>query len=184
MVVSYWAGEPYRIEAEALRMTLDSFSVPHVIERLPDTGRWETNCNLKAEFLIRMREAWAGPLVWLDADARVKGSLEPLDGLACDVGLHRFRGREVLSGTLLLNDTPGCRALLEEWAVECSTNPYEWDQRNLAAALKTMAALRFNPLSVRELGPEWCWVEGLSERYHKGVEPVIVQTQASRRLRT
>lgn len=142
-------------------------------------GSWDSNTRYKAEFLRRMREAYIGPIVWLDADAEVVKQPIAFDVLDdYDVAFHRFAGRELLSGTLWLGDTDYARALLDKWCKRCEQKPSQWDQKSLDDAVG-----RVHGLAVHELPAEYCFIFDLSRRLHPNADPVIVHHQASRTLK-
>lgn len=189
MIISaYTRDNGYAVEAARLAASLDAVGVPYLLEAYDNRGSWVRNCAYKASFLLRMRDTVDGPLLWLDADARVAGDPWPyLAGLDCDIAAHKLGGHELISSTVYLNDTDACLGLLGRWVAAQETRPNVWDQKVLQATIEeSPSAVRF-----AELPPELCWIEAdrggtaidISERHYGKREPVIIQTQASRRLK-
>ena len=172
--VSFYTGPGYAEEAEGLRRSLAAHDLPHWIEPLDDTGAWVTNCAQKPAFLRRAREHFRGPLVWLDADARVVRPPTLFDTLDCDVAGHWFKGAELLSSALYFADTEAARQILDAWCAQQERNRVVWDQKVLQHVLLHGA-------------PGWRIVDlpaQYSAIFDAGIaDPVIVQGQASRRLK-
>ena len=140
-----------------------------------DRYSWAANCAQKAEVCNDVRHDQAGPILWLDADAEVRRSLDGLDALCegYDVA-HGVRGKKVLSGTLWLANTPKASELCEDWHARCTAEPQVWDQRHLADAIKATGARAL------ALPPAYCYIDTISAREHPDVEPIIYHKQASR----
>ena len=129
----YSLGTDYEREAGLLRHSLDRVGMAHDITGFEDRGGWYANTSYKAEFIRDQRQKHRGPLLYIDVDAFVHGNCNRyFEGLAArgvDFGAHWFHGpakghdkRKVrdegwwmLSGTLFLGDTDGCRRLLDTW---------------------------------------------------------------------
>jgi hypothetical protein len=168
----------YTGEAAGLVASLELFGLPHDVALVPPLGNWTANCGHKPSFLLSMAEKWPGrPLVWLDADARVRQYPALFDSLDADFACHFKDGRELLSGTLYFAPTAPAAELLRRWEERCRTAPGEWDQRNLQAVV----AEGVPGLRVAELPPQYVQIFDLMA--HHG-EPVILHRQASRKLKT
>lgn len=199
LVVAYFSeGTPYEREADLLRASLERVGMPHRIDPVPDRGGWYANTAYKAEFLGAVREEESGPLLYLDVDAVVHASCEcyfdRLGTRGIDFGAHWFRGparkptgREVtremprmLSGTLFLGDTAGCRALLSNWRAlnelwRSRGIVQGGGQKNLWFTLTCMPGLRTERLSGR-----YCRVFDKPWAYDPNEPVVIEHTIASR----
>jgi hypothetical protein len=175
LVASYYSP-PYRREAMGLMESLDALGLDdYAVTAIEDRGSWERNCAFKPTFIRHKMVAHDRPIVWLDADARVRSKpvlFDTLDGF--DFACHYRYGVELLSGTLWFGNTPGGWALLREWEYECAAHPDEWDQRCLAVAVPKVPGLRTYVLPAE-------YVRVFDDP--KMGEAVIEHMQASRRLR-
>src|SRR5262245_6296868 len=92
----------YRAEAMELAETARQFGVHLQAVAILDSGDWCANCAQKPAVIRQVMQQHDGPVVWLDADARVRQFPSLLFDLAetnCDVAFHRRHGVELLSGT-------------------------------------------------------------------------------------
>lgn len=188
IISAYTRNNGYAQEVARLSAQLDGLDVPYLIEAYRDQGSWVKNCAYKAAYLMHMRATIEGPLLWLDADARPVSDPWPhLQGLDCDIACHKLGGHELISSTVYLADTDACMNLMGQWVAMQHEQGDVWDQKVLQSAISLLGpSVRF-----AELPPELCWIEAepgsgqldISEREYGKREPVIIQTQASRRLR-
>lgn len=167
----------YSFPAQHLKKSLDKFSLPYKIEVFPDRGSWVENCAYKAEFILK-NLIENDSIVWLDADCIVHKNPSLFYEIKSDIGFHKFRGHELLSGTLFFNNTHASRSVVESWILLNEQNPNVWDQRNLAKAVK-----EDDGLEIYELPPEYCFIFDLGRQVYGELDPVIEHFQASRRIR-
>jgi hypothetical protein len=174
-VCYYTENTAYEQEAEHLRKSLDAFHLDYEIQSRPSRGSWELNCNYKAKFIREMLNKYRHRrVVWLDADARLVRFPQDLHEIEEDFAVHRLNGHELISATMYFAPGSKSRRLVERWIQVNRDNPQEWDQRNLDKALKGWRGKEGN------LAVEYCAIVG--HKTHP-IEPVIIQTQASRRLK-
>jgi len=179
----YTRGNGYEAEAMELGRTLDHFGLPGDLVPLPPFSNWVEACGYKPVFIQRMREKHGKrPLVWLDADARVRQYPRLfLDmPLGTDFAAHwkdktDSEPGELLSGTLYFAPTKAADELLADWARTCSARPREWDQHVLQNLVEGREGLK-----VQNLPPNYTQIFDLMAG---AGEPVIEHMQASRRLR-
>jgi hypothetical protein len=170
----------YTAEAMELGKTLDDFGLRAEIIAVPPFSSWTEACAYKPVFLQSMRQKHgARPLVWLDADARVRQYPRLFLDMPPDVDFaaHWKDDEELLSGTLYFGATPAADRLLTAWAKSCSERPGDWDQRVLQDLVDGMKAA---DLKVEHLPPTYTQIYDLMA---SAGEPVIEHMQASRRLR-
>lgn len=170
-VLSYWAGERYKIHALSLAASCATHGHECRIVEMPDTGSWIRNCALKASVVHAFLRDIDEPFLFIDADAHVVAPLDPILKAHGDIGVHRFRGNWVCSGTILIRPTLAAREIVTRWRVLSDTNPEIWDSDHLEQAFSEI------PATVGLLGPEWCWINGLSHRYYPSIEPKVVHLQ-------
>jgi hypothetical protein len=182
----YTIGNGYEAEAEELVRTLDAHRLPHCVRGVTLEGStWRSATQYKAEFVREMQKAHPDrPIVWLDADARVKSRPRLFDCLDCHFAAHWYRHKELLSSTLYFAPGEAARKLVEKWVAKNLERPNMRcaDQRNLQHVAERQKGLR-----VVNLPAEYAWIDGgravdMSARTYGRRHPVIVQEQASRRL--
>ena len=173
-VVAYFSPA-YKDEADRLIDSLRPWGLKREIVPIPGFGSWINNVRYKPTFLLEMLDKVEGPLLYLDADATVDRYPSLFDGMEGDIAVHLRNGRELLSGTIYLNNTDATRSLLKLWERECKDNPDKWDQRCLQTVLGN------NQFIVRDLPPEYCAI--FDRMPEAGDHPVITHWQASRRLK-
>lgn len=173
MIISYYTDN-YSKEARNLIKSLQAFDLPHLVQNIDDRGGWDKNTHYKPIFILNelMKHEY---VVWTDADSVFKQDPVLFKELTCDVAFHRFKGSELLSGTVFFKNTPRTIQLLCEWIAINSKNPKTFDQVNLDAALKYV-----EDLVVGDLPPEYCFIFDLSREVHPNLNPVISHYQASR----
>jgi len=177
----FTAGSGYQTEAAQLAVTLDTFGLPHDIRPMLCLGSWQANTQLKSRFIADMLREYPGrPLVWLDADARVRAAPVLFQTLDCDFAAHwrddpAYPHGELLSGTLYFSGSEASVELVDDWIDECRRSPGVWDQVCLDRVIQKLSGIKVCRLpagytliydTMRHLGP-----------------PVIEHMQASRSLR-
>jgi hypothetical protein len=165
----------YAEHAAGLVASLDAFGLPHDVRAVEGGGSWVANVNRKAGFLLeRMRRHPGRPLVWLDADARVRQRPDLFDSLTCDFAAHWRHGVELLSGTMYWGPTTIARLMCESWQRRCARYPDRWDQVTLDEVVKEWEGdLKVHPLPAS-------YTRVFDDA--KMGDPVIEHLQASRQL--
>lgn len=190
--ISYATTGPYEADLAAMRASAERFSLDLTTVVRPPLERWEHGCAWKARVLLAARmwhpNDW---LCWVDADARFCQYPQMLFELTGQPNLwmaaHWFRDRELISALVLFSPHPGATGLLRAWEAACREDPAEWDQKHLQEVADPV-----RPERLYRLPPEYGWIDAgdpkrrtdLSAKYYPNAgPPVIVQTQASRRLK-
>ena len=189
-VITMATAGPYADERAELLKTLDRYGIPWYTETVGPPCDWYEAVAMKAAWIAAKRREIHGPIVWLDADARVSSYPTLFSVLAraqVQFAAHWFRGSELMTSVMYLGDTGTVQTVLDDWAVRCADSPRAFgtgDQKHLEAAITG------DGISPFILPPEYCWINGgrgdcdLSARvYGTKRDPVIVQTQASRRFK-
>jgi hypothetical protein len=175
VIVSYWTrGTAYEAEAREMEETARTCGFATDVRGVPNLGDWTLNCGMKPAYIRdRMQDHPGRPIVWLDADARIRRYPQLFNELAVDFAAHWRHGAELLSGTLWFNATPRARALVEAWCEAQLREPGKWDQ----VVLQNVITSSVPGLVIQHLPSEYtCIFDG-----DMG-EPVIEHMQASRRL--
>ena len=167
-----------------------SFDISHHIEPIESLGSWDLNTRYKAEFLLEMSYAFNTPIVWLDADAEVLQYPYLFDGLSdkCDMAVYRDQQRQLLSGTIFINNTDKAREILELWILENKAAHISiYEQYNLANVLRAAEAID-RPFNIFNLPVEYVYLKKIDKGYveqvpEDDVDPIIFHHQASRRLK-
>lgn len=185
-ISAYTVGNGYEVEAAELLKTLDAMHLPSEVVPFADQGSWQQNTQAKATFIRSRMVRYPGrPLVWLDADSRVRQYPAAFDELTCDFSAHwrvdpvNYPDHgELLSGVLYFAGNRASVQLVDSWIHECKLHPNVWDQKCLDAAVQYW--LKAETLTVTNLPASYCLI--FDSMAHLG-PPVIEQMQASRRLR-
>ncbi len=182
-VVGYYtAGTRYEVEAQRLRSSVQALGLQLELVAVPSPGDWLASVRLKPQLLLALRQRLRGPLLYVDVDAVVHSNPWPyLRGLDADVGVASHHATNVISGTVLLNDTPGAVQLLQAWIADQDRNPTAWDQHSLHNVVYAAPVAGQRPVRVQHLPLEMCRV--FDRRYHPRVGNVIEHLQASREMR-
>lgn len=174
--ISYYTYK-YKNEAAKLKQSLEALGLQYHVAGIEDQGSWDANTHYKPIF-IKQQIQNQNAVVWLDADCMVLQHPQLFFELDCDVAFHRFKGKELLSGTVFFKNTARTIELLDKWIGINKENPDVFDQKNLDQALKSMT-----DISIIELPPEYCFIFDLSKDYYPRVNPIIEHYQASRKFR-
>jgi hypothetical protein len=174
--ISYYTDK-YKNEAGKLRQSLESLGLNYHIAGIEDQGSWDANTHFKPIFIKQQIQSQSA-VVWLDADCMVLQHPSLFYELDCDIAFHRFKEKELLSGTVFFKNTARTIELLDKWIQINQENPEVFDQKNLDQALKSMT-----DISICELPSEYCFIFDLSKNYYPRVNPIIEHYQASRKFR-
>lgn len=173
VIAFFTRGTPYEEEVKNLENSLIKFQIPYDIQGVENRGSWVVNCAIKPEFIMEMLLKYPNEdLLYLDADAVV---VKPLVIPEVKfIGIHLYRGREILSGTIFLKNCNETRTLIEVWKNRQSQAKGIWDQKVLQQIIKETDF----PMTNIPLG----YVKMLG-RDNKLKDVFIEQNQASRRFK-
>lgn len=197
--VSYYT-DLYAWDAEQLIKSLARQGIQDFkVERRPQLGSWERNTQYKASFILE-KLLEGDPVVWTDADSRIKQYPPLFDTLTCDVAFFYLKKDQVpefelpknsilsqelvnrdgylQSGTMFFNYTPKTIELLNTWISINEQDHVQWDQWTLQVAVDMVLGL-----DVGILPPEYNWIDGISTNIFGSRKPVIEHLQASRKYK-
>jgi hypothetical protein len=170
-------GTRYEFEARRLAASVDALGLPIHLEKIEAIDDWLSAVRRKPFVMRQLRDKLRGPLLYVDVDAVVHANPWPyLRGYEADVAVAGHRDEQIISGTILFNDTPGATHLLDAWIEAQSANPSAWDQHALQAVSLSDDADRGYQIDF--LPPEMCKV--FDRRYNPPTEAIIEHLQASR----
>jgi hypothetical protein len=172
--------------------------IPYVYPT-PLQGSWKKNTFMKPTAILSAFDEYmrADGFLYLDADARlvnplpIRWMLRFMHNQDKHVAAHILKRRssiELLSGTMLFQNTGKARDILTRWRDEAETNPdVRGDQDILHKMLRIPKTKKFVP-EFHDLPPEWTWIAAgkrldISERLYGKRPYYIKHTQASRRIR-
>lgn len=182
LVVSFYTDDFYLREAYGLVRSCQSFGVPYFVQAVDCQGngkkakeKWLANTNHKPSFLQSLHHLFPErDLLWIDADGRVRRSIERLSGLReFVIGYHTWRGFRPASGTVLLPANPMREEFLDAWVDQVERCPTDTDQLCMQRTERKMGLVHL------ELPSEFCWIYDL-DGLDVDSTPVIEHMQASR----
>jgi len=88
-VTAYTIDTPYEQEVKGLISGLEEHGVEYSLVGYKSVGDWRKNCQNKQKFIIDTLRKGNRPVVWLDADARLRAYPKLFDNYPCDVGLYK-----------------------------------------------------------------------------------------------
>lgn len=176
-VVGFYTNDAYHREALGMAHSAKLFGLEVKLYEMPDKLDWVKNCAQKCQVLERALNEIDGPILYLDADARVREypEFDFVDGHTgvCYVDWTKVPGSkrnhtELLSGTIYL--TQESRPILKDWKRKLEDNPRAWDQQMLQRVVDGREGVFSLPLS-------YCQIFDSMKSIGS---PVIEQLQASR----
>jgi len=173
VVAFYTKDTPYQEEAKELAKTCEEHGLTLVTKGYETRGSWVQNAGIKPEFLLAMMKEHKCDLLYVDADARIRQSVD-LSFVEHDVAVHYRNEKELLSGTIFLRHTDAVMHLLREWVCMQQASPGDWDQKTLQDVIEKVG------IPVHNLPPQYTQI--FDKMAHHG-DPIIEHMQASRRYR-
>lgn len=174
----YTDDELYRKEAGRLRYSLDRLGLKYEIKEINSNKRWVENCGLKSSMILDARRRIRGSLLYLDVDAVVHHNPWPyLSQYTGDLCTYVNKKGDLLSASILINDTIEAIKLLELWVTRQQENPLTYDQVVLKEIIQD-DNLRMS-YSFQYLPVNLCFIFDKKVDYFYG-DIIIEQLQASR----
>ncbi len=191
LVIGYYTvGTSYEQEIKGMVQSARAHGLEVHIEGIASEGSWTKNTYYKARFIGRkLLEYPNRPLLFLDADSRIRRYPAWFDNLPADFAATEFkwgewgkkgRPNEISTAVMYLRSVPAVRDLVREWIRRNDSTPMRpcQDQRNLTALVDEWR--NSGRLNFIELPPTYCQI--FDSMAHLGA-PVIEQMQASRRFK-
>lgn len=181
--VSFYTRNGYDRVIQELKKDCWRLSLRTDFQEIPDQGSWIKNVQYKPHYIKRMLQKHKGhPIVWIDADARIRQEPKLFNDMKSDVGVHyRRKGKgnvyrdELLSGTMYFANNDKTLNLMGLWIKSNKAHPQEWDQRTLAKVINS------NGCIVEKIPAPYCQI--FDTMKGEGGNAVIEHFQASRKLR-
>ena len=151
IVAFYTSG--YESEVNRFRASLNRLKCAFHIEHYPCRGNWAKNTKIKVEFITKMLQKY-GRILYIDVDAIVwENPLSYLEGLKCDIAIHRLGGGTVYNGTIWLNDSSRTQTFLKRWSEEMERASQDWDQTTFERAM-----ISIENLSIADLPAAYLYI--------------------------
>lgn len=159
------------VKSDCQNLGLDSYFVGY-----PDRGSWVRNCALKPWFIKHCLEFHKNKnILYVDADARIRKYPKLVETFKDDIGIHYLKNKELLSGTIILNNNLKTRDVINRWFKLQEKMPNEWDQRVFQQVLD-----KATDVTVAVIPGSYCQIFDTMAILG---EPVIEHFQASRQFR-
>lgn len=174
IIIGFYTNHEYESWGERLKKTVMHRGYPIDLEKMPDHPNYNQNVHQKALLIeAKLRQYYPRPVLYIDVDAEVVGSLQPLEIIIHDFAAYFWQDTQLLGGTLLFQNNDNTRQLVHRWIKENQFNPEKTDQENLQAVLA-------GTLSITKLDPAYCWIESAMRPAHPDTVPVIFHYGISR----
>lgn len=169
----------YFDHALSLKQSLDEFHLNYYFKEVEDAGYWEANTRIKPHFILECLQKFPEKdVLYLDADALVKKSLDYFNHITADVAFYKTKGmpgmsHDYLASTMFFKNTSNTIKLVEQWIAEqVNGKRTQVDQDSLDAAMEKLG----DTLTVESLNPGY--IKIFDKDYDGDV--YIEQYQASR----
>lgn len=168
----------YTKQAEILKASAERLNIS-IDLRVYDKNQWQKIIAFKPTFIAKMRKELKGKILFIDADAIILEDIRPyFENITEDIGVHYLSNRELLSGTIFINDTPNAHALINEWEIRQMQQPEVWDQKILQTLIDDWVAL--DKISIKKTSERYTYIFDISKKiYGDSVTPAIEHLQAS-----
>ena len=178
-IVCCFYTDSYRDHALSLKQSLDDFNLNYCFKEVEDAGYWEANTRIKPHFILECLEAFPTKnILYLDADALVKKSLDYFNHIIADVAFYKTKGmpgmsHDYLASTMFFRNTPNTVTLVKQWIAEqVDGKRTQVDQDSLDVAMDKLS----DTLTVEPLNPGY--IKIFDKDYDGDI--YIEQYQASR----
>ncbi|WP_233161670.1 MULTISPECIES: putative nucleotide-diphospho-sugar transferase [unclassified Achromobacter] len=181
MIAGFYTRDSiYEAEKNRFVRSAQLIGLPADVVQVSSTGSWVRNAAMKPGVLATLRARHRGALLYVDVDAVFHRDPWPvLLDLDCDIAAYYEPEGHLLSGTLLINDTPAAAALLDAWRLACAADPQAWDQVVLERLIAEDAARAQPRYRLARLPVSFCWI--FDKTNNEACDAVFIEhLQASR----
>jgi len=134
----------YEGHAKQLKQSIKQLQINYYLQPVPEQGYWEANTRIKPYFLDHCLKQFPNRnVLYLDADAIVKNSLNYFDEITCDVAVYHTKGaqgmsHDYLTGTIFLKNKQVTKDFVGRWcAVQDDCKLTLVDQDSFDQAMQT-----------------------------------------------
>lgn len=186
IVAFYTDDEVYGFHVELFQKSLSLVGWSAHIRKIKKV-EWLQATAYKPSFLCEMRDAYSGPILYLDIDAYIHDIDEYFfNNIEHDIAIHYTQNGsnfELLSGTIYLADNQVVHDLLQEWRsrVYFPENRGKYDQLVLQEILDEW--IEFEKIKVDLLPAEYCYIFDKFKSKYPKLQPKIEHLQASREIK-
>jgi len=182
-VSMYTHGTPYEQEVKVLDASLRKHNLFFEIVGIRPQGSWIKNTQMKPQVILQEMDKHNKDVVWLDADAEVMEKPVFFDTIKTDLAFHALTWRkgtpdefhEILVGTLYFRNNDKVRDFLRKW-ISINEQVDKPDGETFQMLMNDAKGI-----GVTELPAEY--VRIFDSEHMKGVKPIIMHNQASRRFK-
>lgn len=183
IIAFYTEDAIYKKEAERFVKCLDNNNLKYEVRSVKSKGEWVENCALKSEYIYSMRKVISGPILYIDVDAIVH--VDPWKYLSqysdSDLSVYIHPDGELISGTILVNDTVNARFLLKKWVEKQKKYPKAYDQYVLQKIIEEEEKSS-SSIIVQRLPPNFNYI--FDKKYPVLSGPIYIEhLQASREVK-
>lgn len=123
LVINFFTEGFYTREAFELLRSCQTHHLAYHMEQVSEKGDWLQNVNYKSQFILLMSQKFPDrPLLWLDADSRVRRRPKLLETIASPIAYHRFKGLPC-DAVVYLAPGPRRDQFLKEWIRLVAADP-------------------------------------------------------------
>ena len=186
IVLFHTDDDLYKHEANRCIKYIEKLGLKYDVTVIPKKSQWVENCAMKSKILLDARKRLRGPILYVDVDAVIHKDPWPyLSQYEGDFGVYFHSNGELMSGTILINDTQKAMGLLQEWVASQDSSPLEWDQKVLEELISSYEKndnSGTGKINIQRLPPSFCYVfDKLYSSFHG--EIFIEHLQASRQVK-
>lgn len=177
----YTINTGYEDEVKNLIKSIKLINIPYEIWGIKSLGSWQKNTQVKADVIKSLLLKYKKPVSYIDADAIYHQYPVLYDIINTDFAVHYLRDKELLSGTLFFNYTPGALWLINKWINKNKIQTETFDQQTLQDVYERNK----DKISRYNLPPSYAKIFDVDyKRLNIDVSDTVIEGyQASRRLK-
>lgn len=171
-VVTFWAGEDYRVMAENMVLSAEKVGLETKVFVANDLGTWKKNTEQKSEYIRLAMEEFPGEdILWVDADSEFVRRPTEIVNLSAHYEAALYMERSTVWGcTMFLRNSDFSRRLLDRWDEQIKRTPRFSADSNLLYVLRKYPSTKIYPLP-----PSYVWHALHMRQRFPTADPVILQ---------